>query len=195
MPRVPRGGVYAISVLLESPHARRPIDGPQFHGIIPRRAQKRILPDGIEIDAVALASVLVERSDRICRRRQREVVDLQRAIGHGGDDERVVRFRPADVVDSVGCVEGGALGDGGAELEDVDPAVAEYAEILRGGDGDLVLVERAEFDGVAVERRLENWHFSAAEIGVLPVLDWIISSGVIRYSAQLFDNSTSSFCS
>lgn len=100
----------------------------------------------------------MERSDRIGGRRQRQVVDLQRAIGDGCDDERLVRFRPAEVVDAVGRVEGGAFCDGGAELEDVDAAVPEYAEILGGGDCELVLVERAELDRVAVERRLKHWH-------------------------------------
>lgn len=136
----------------------------------------------------------MERSDRIGGRRQRQVVDLKRAIGDGGDDERLVRFRPAEVVDAVGRVEGGALCDGGTELEDVDAAVAEYAEILGGGDCELVLVERAEFDGVAVERRLKHWHVVATPAAEMTVVDWIITSrGVTEESCscgQLFDNTT-----
>lgn len=73
-------------------------------------------------------------------------------------------FRPAEVVDAVGGVEGGAFCDGGSELEDVEAAVAEYAEILGRGDCELVLVEWAEFDGVAVERGLENWHVAVAAL-------------------------------
>ncbi|GER24504.1 NAD-dependent glycerol-3-phosphate dehydrogenase family protein [Striga asiatica] len=155
------------------PHARWPIDGPQFHGVIPRRAQERVLPDGVEVDAVALARVLVERTDRVGGRRQGRVVDLERAVGDGGDDERIVGFRPAEVVDAVGGVEGRALGDGRPELENVEAAVAEYAEVLGGGDGELVLVEWAELDGVAVEGGFEDRH-GAADRSYL-VVDWVIS--------------------
>lgn len=72
-------------------------------------------------------------------------------------------FGPGDIVDSVGGVEGDELGDGcGArgrgEVDDVEAAVAEDAEVLRGGDGEAGLVEGAELDGVAVERGFEYWH-------------------------------------
>lgn len=40
----------------------------------------------------------------------------------------------------------------------METAVAEYAKVLGGGDGEAVFVERAEFDGVAIERGLEEWH-------------------------------------
>lgn len=85
-------------------------------------------------------------------------------------------LRPAQIVDAVGSVERGAFRDGGTELEDVDAAVAEDAEVLGGGDGELVLVERAEFDGVAVERGLKDRHV-AAGIGVLLVVGLVLSRG------------------
>ncbi|KAL2511647.1 Tonoplast dicarboxylate transporter [Abeliophyllum distichum] len=55
--------------------------------------------------------------------------------------------------------------DGGVQLEDVEAAVSEYAEVLGGRDSQLGLVEWAEFDGVAIERGFEYWHV-VAEIGI-----------------------------
>lgn len=73
-----------------------------------------------------------------------------------------MRFRPGDVVDAVGGVVSGDFGDWeggiGGEFEDVETAVAEDAEVLSGGDGDAIFVERAEFDGVTVEWGFKNWH-------------------------------------
>lgn len=116
---------------------------------------------------MTLTGVLMERPDGIGGRRQGQVVDLERAIGDGCDDERVVRFRPAEVVDAVGGIKGRAFCDGGSELEDVKTAVAEYAEVLSGSDCELVLVEWAEFDGVPVEGNLKDWHVAvASEIGI-----------------------------
>lgn len=77
-------------------------------------------------------------------------------------------FGPAEVVDAVGGVEGGELGDGGGggEVEDVDAAVSEDAEVLGGGDGELGFEEGGEFHGVAIEGGLEYWHFwNEEEIG------------------------------
>lgn len=74
-------------------------------------------------------------------------------------------FGPGDIVDSVGGVEGDELGDGSGargrgEVDDVEAAVAEDAEVLGGGDGEAGLVEGAELDGVAVERGFEYWHYN-----------------------------------
>lgn len=75
---------------------------------------------------------------------------------------------PCDVVYAVGGVVGDELGDwlvgcGGAqrgrgEVDNVEAAVAEDAEVLGGGDGEPRLVEGAELDGVAVERGFKYWH-------------------------------------
>jgi len=40
----------------------------------------------------------------------------------------------------------------------VEAAVSEDTEVLGGGDGEAVLVEGAELDGVAVEGGFENRH-------------------------------------
>lgn len=74
-------------------------------------------------------------------------------------------LRPAKVVDAVGGVKGNDFSDGGVQLEDVDAAVSEYAEVLGRGNRELGFVEWAEFDGVTVEGGLEDRHV-AAEIGV-----------------------------
>lgn len=69
-------------------------------------------------------------------------------------------FRPGNVVNAVGGVEGGDFGDwaGGRKLDDVETAVAEDAEVLRSGDGETLFVKRAEFDGVTVEWGFEYRH-------------------------------------
>ena len=77
-------------------------------------------------------------------------------------------LRPCDVVYAVGGVVGDELGDwlagyagaqrGGREVDDVEAAVAEDAEVLRGGDREPGLVEGAELNGVTVERSFEHWH-------------------------------------
>jgi len=46
--------------------------------------------------------VFVEGADRVGGRGKREVVDLERAVGYGGDEEGVVGLGPGDVVDAVG---------------------------------------------------------------------------------------------
>ena len=108
--------------------------------------------------------MLVERTNGIRGRGQGEVVELDGAIGYGGDEEGVVGFGPSDIVYAVGGVVGGELGDGcggaasGREVEDVEAAIAEDAEVLGGGYGETVLVERTEFDGVAVEWGFEEGH-------------------------------------
>lgn len=144
---------------LEGANTSGPINGPQLNGVVPRSRKKRIPSYGIIIRRVGLARVLVEGSDRVRGRREGEVVELDGAVGDGGDEEGVVGLGPGDVVDAVGGVEGGNFGDGsGGEVEDVEAAVAEDAEVLGGGDGEAVLVEGAEFDGVAVEGGFEDGH-------------------------------------
>ena len=79
----------------------------------------------------------MEIANRIRGRGQGEVVELDGAISYGGDEERVVGFRPRDVVYAIDGVVGSKLGDGygGAasrrEVEDVEVAIAEDAEVLR----------------------------------------------------------------
>lgn len=82
-------------------------------------------------------------------------------------------FGPGDVVDSVGGVEEGEFSDGGGrwrggEVEDVETAIAEDAEVLGGGNRQAVFVEGAKFDGVAVERGFEHRH------GVDTGVDWML---------------------
>lgn len=71
-----------------------------------------------------------------------------------------MRFRPSYVVNAVGSVERGELRDGlrGVEVQDVETAVAEDAEVLGGGDGETVLEKWTEFDGVAVKWGFEHRH-------------------------------------
>lgn len=71
-----------------------------------------------------------------------------------------MRFRPGDVVNAVGGVKRGELGDGlgGVEVEDVETAVAEDAEVLGSAHGETVLVKWTEFDGVAVKWGFEYRH-------------------------------------
>lgn len=59
MPGIPSGGVHTITVFLECPHTRWPVHSPQLHRVIPGGAQKGVLSNGIEVDAMGLPSVLV----------------------------------------------------------------------------------------------------------------------------------------
>lgn len=68
-----------------------------------------------------------EGAERVGVRREGGVVDFYGAIGDGGDEDRVVRFGPSDVIDSVGGVEGDEfVDDWGArgQVDDVDTTVA-----------------------------------------------------------------------
>lgn len=80
-------------------------------------------------------------------------------------------LRPGYVVDAVGGVVGGELRDWEGwvwgELEDVDAAVAQDAEVLGGGDGHAVLIEGAELHGVSVEWGFENRHRRLIWIGLI----------------------------
>lgn len=104
-----------------------------------------------------------------------------------------MRFRPSDVVNAVGSVERGELRDGlrGVEVEDVETAVAEDAEVLGGGDGETVLEKWTEFDGVAVKRGFEYRHvclFSDDDFGfVLGSVMGVDRSIVIKYCYQISD--------
>lgn len=104
--------------------------------------------------------MFVEGTDGIRCGGKGEVVELDRAVGDGGDEKGVVRFGPRNIVDTVSGVESDVLGNGtgGIEIEDVKAAIAEDSEILGGGDGDAGLVEGAEFDGVAIEGGFKDGH-------------------------------------
>lgn len=72
-----------------------------------------------------------------------------------------MRFGPGDVVNTVGSVEGDEFRESGSarrEVEYVETAVSEDAEVLGSGDGEARLVEGREFDRVAIERRFKNRH-------------------------------------
>lgn len=56
--------------------------------------------------------MLMERADGVGSWGEREVVEFDGAVGDGGEDEGIVGFRPGEVVDAVGGVEGGEFGDG-----------------------------------------------------------------------------------
>ncbi|PON87316.1 hypothetical protein TorRG33x02_169520, partial [Trema orientale] len=165
MTRVPDGAIHAVSVLLECPHAGGAVQGPELDGVVPRRGDEGIASDRVVIGGLDLAGVLVEGANWVGGRGQGEVVELDGAIGYGGNDEVVVGLGPGDIVHAVGGVVRGELGDGcwggarrGGEFEDVEAAVADDAEVLGGGDGEAVLVEGAELDGVAVEWGFEDGH-------------------------------------
>ncbi|KAK3431196.1 hypothetical protein EUGRSUZ_E02750 [Eucalyptus grandis] len=149
---VPGGGVDAVGVLLEGADAGGAVDGPELDGVVPGGGEEGVAAGGVVVDALDLAGVLVEGAERVAGGREGGVVELDGAVGDGGDEEGVVRFRPGDVVDAVGGVEGGDLGDGGArggrQGEDVEAAVAEDAEVLGGRRREAVLVEGAELDGI-----------------------------------------------
>lgn len=86
MSGVPHGGVDAVSVLLESPHASISIHGPELHCIIPGSRQERIFPNSIVVNAMDFSGVLLEGADGVVGGRQSEVVELDGAVGYGGDD-------------------------------------------------------------------------------------------------------------
>lgn len=62
----------------------------------------------------------------------------------------------------------------------METAVAEDSEVLGSGDGETVLVEGAEFDGVAVERGFEDRHDG---LGVLLSFDYL--KECICFSSEL----------
>lgn len=159
---VPDGGVDAVGVLLEGAEAGWAVDGPELDGVVPGGGEEGVAADGVPVDGVELAGVLVEGADGIGGGGEGEVEDLDGAVGDSGEEEVVVVLGPGAVVDAVGGVEDAELGDGGlggrGELEDVEAAVAEYAEVLGGGDGESVLVEGAELYGVAIEGGFEERH-------------------------------------
>ena len=141
--RVPHGGVNAVRVFLEATNRGWPIERPELDRVIPGGGDEGVAADGVVVDELDLASVLVEGADRVGSGGKREVVDLERAVGYGGDEERVVGLGPGDVVDAIGGVEGGDLyergGRSGREVEDVEAAVAKDAEVLGGGYGEYPL--------------------------------------------------------
>lgn len=159
--RVPNGRVNAIGMLLESTDTCGSIEGPELDAVVPRRRQKGVTADGVEVEGVDFAGVFLEGANRIGGGREGEVVELDRAVSDGGDEERFVRLGPGDIVDTVGSVEGGEFGDrsGGGEFEDMETAVAEDPKVLGGGDGETGLVEGAELHGIAIEWGFEDWHF------------------------------------
>jgi hypothetical protein len=105
--------------------------------------------------------VLLEGTNGVGGWREGVVEELERSIGDSSDGEGVVGLGPAAVVDGVGGVEEGELGDdrGGREqFEHVQAAVAEDAVVLRRRRQKSPLEERAESHRVTRERRLESWH-------------------------------------
>lgn len=159
---VPDGSVDAVGVLLEGAEAGGAVDGPELDSVVPGGGEEGVAADGVPVDGVDLAGVLVEGADGVGGGWEGEVEDLDGAVGDGGGEEVVVVLRPGAVVDAVGRVEEAELGDGGLgggrELEDVEAAVAEDAEVLGGGDGEPVLIKRAEFYRIAIKGGFEERH-------------------------------------
>ena len=159
---VPDGGVDAVGVLLEGADAGGAVEGPELDGVVPGGGEEGVTADGVVVGGVDLAGVFLEGADGVGGWGEGQVVELNGAVGDGGDDDGVVGFGPGHVVDAVGGVVGDQLRDGEGrlrgEVEDVEAAVAQDAEVLGGGHGQAVLVEGAELYGVAVERGFENRH-------------------------------------
>lgn len=159
---VPDGGVNAVGMLLEGANRGGAVESPELDGVIPGSRDEGVTADGVVIGGVNLAGVFLEGADGVGGGGESEVVELDGAVGDGGDDEGFVGFRPGEVVDAVSGVVSDELGDGDGgvrgEVEDVETAVAEDSEVLGGGDGEAILVEWAELDGVTVERGFENGH-------------------------------------
>ena len=175
--RVPDGGVDAVGVLLEGSEAGGAVEGPELDGVVPGGGEEGVAAEGVVVGGVDLAGVLAEGADGVGGRGEGGVVELDGAVGDGGDDEGVVGLGEGEVVDAVGGVVGGELGEGlgrvGGEGEDVEAAVAEDAEVLGGGDGDAVLVEGAELHRVTVEWGLENRHRFAVSVFDWGLIEWI----------------------
>ncbi|OIT01446.1 peroxisome biogenesis protein 7 [Nicotiana attenuata] len=87
-----------------------------------------------------LTCMFLEGTNRIVGGRQRKVVKFYRTIAVCGDYEGIVSFRPANVVIVVSGVVSGDFRYGSvwSELKNVNSAVTKDAEILCGGDGDLI---------------------------------------------------------
>lgn len=66
----------------------------------------------------------------------------------------------------------------------METAVAEYAKVLGGGDGEAVFVERAEFDGVAIEGGLEEWH-GGLRVERERGLDRSLEGGCLGFSLEM----------
>lgn len=64
----------------------------------------------------------------------------------------------------------------------MNATISEDAEVLGGGDGDAVLVERTELDGVTVERSFEQGHGCAV---VLPPQKQLECVDLIRRKVRL----------
>ena len=85
-------------------------------GVIPQRGDEGVAADGVVVDGLDLARALVEGADRVGGQGKRQIVDLERAIGYGGNKERVV-------VDAVDGVEEGEFyemgGRSGSKVNDM----------------------------------------------------------------------------
>ena len=86
-------------------------------GVILQRGDDGVAADEVVVDGLDLARAFVEGADWVGGWGKRQIVDLERAIGYGGDKERVV-------VDAVDGVEEGEFyergGWSGSKVEDVD---------------------------------------------------------------------------
>ena len=103
--RVPNGRVNAIGMLLESTDTCRSIESPELDGIVPRRRQKGVAPDGVVVEGLDFAGVFLEGANRIGGGREAKVVELDRAVGDSGNYEGIVGLRPDHIVDAVSSLE------------------------------------------------------------------------------------------
>ncbi|CAL4888896.1 unnamed protein product [Urochloa decumbens] len=161
--RGPGGGVDAVLVAAEGADGRRAVRGPELERVVPGRGEEGVPADGVPVEAVDLAGVLPEEAHGVLRRRERRVEEAHGAVPGCRGTEGLVGFGPGAVEERVGGGEGedrgwGGGGAGAGEVEDDEVAVADEAEVLRGGDEEAVLVERAEADGEARRRGLERRH-------------------------------------
>ena len=88
-------------------------------GVIPQRGDEGAAANRVVVDRLDLVKVFVEGVDWVGGWGKRQIIDLERAIGYGGDKERVV-------VDAIDGVEEGEFyergGRSGSKVEDVDVA-------------------------------------------------------------------------
>lgn len=124
--RIPRDGIHAIRVFTESAKGSRAVEGPELDGIVPGSGEERVAPRWVVIETVDFTGVFFEGAERVGVRREGSVVDFDRSVGDGSDEDGIMRFGPGYIVDTIGGVVGDEFVDDRGvrrEVDDVDTAV------------------------------------------------------------------------